>query len=136
MTKKQYLDNSHSTELADKIKKLYGCELITHDQYLNMNPRKSLLYPYFIIDIFYYLDMIFDGADYDYYDIGCGDNLFKKIYGDDFNVIGIDCSDDADLHCTFEEFLAKNRNKVDRAFAINSLQSLNTYLCSRKTEKD
>ncbi len=121
MTKKQYLNNFHSTELADKIKKLYSCELITHDQYMNMNPRKSLIYQYFTIDTFYYLDMIFDNEDYDYYDIGCGDNFFKKIYSDKFNVIGIDTNDDADLHCTFEEFLSKNRNKVDRAFAINSL---------------
>jgi len=83
----------------------------------------------FPVSIFYYLNFILETPCERIYDIGCGQNMFKRladdrIYGIDpcqdiFILRAKDLVDEIDLFD--DKFVAKHHSAFDAAFAINSL---------------
>ena len=94
------------------------------DQYINA----ILPFRRFNMSIFYYLKFLNDINPDIMLDVGCGGNLFKKIYT---NVYGIDpqCITTADLVAKFDDNYVKNNiEKYTCAFAINSLHMISITL--------
>ena len=128
ISKRTFLDNFHNTFYYKKLKELYNCKIVSSypssiDTIHTLTPRARLLYPVFMVDIFYYIDMIIDSNTKILYDIGCGENIFKEILKEKCDVFGIDPwkIEDSDLDMTFEMFAALHKNKIKNAMAINSI---------------
>ena len=60
ISKQTFLENFHDTYYYEKLKELYNCDIVTADTINALTPRARLLYPMFVADIFYYIDMIID----------------------------------------------------------------------------
>lgn len=123
ISKQTFLENFHDTYYYKKLKELYNCDVVTADTINALTPRARLLYPMFVADIFYYIDMIIDSNTKILYDIGCGENLFKDILEEKCEVFGLDPwkIEDSDLDITFEIFATIHKNTIKNAMAINSL---------------
>jgi len=83
-------------------------------------------YSWRIPNIYYYLDHIMRDNPETIYDIGCANQLMKKIFKDKVNIVGIDpYGDQADQKLDFNEFAKLNKHTISHAFAINSIH----YTC-------
>jgi hypothetical protein len=73
-------------------------------------------------EVFWYLKNIFEDQPNIIYDIGCGNNFFKIIFGKYFNIISLDVDGDkADQIIEYKNWFKKNKNKIKHAYAINSI---------------
>lgn len=91
----------------------------------NLTPREKEIKRIFNIDIIFYLDKLYNNNLFTYHDMGCGGNIFKKIFFDKGTTIGYDpYHTEADCKCTFDQFYDNcitNNQKIDRFYAINSI---------------
>ena len=98
------------------------------------NPRQRLLTPVFSLTILRYYELLMEKSPSCILDIGCGNNIFKKLYP---QIHGIDSdikySSDADEIVNFDEvYVHANQEKFDAVMALNSLMYDNilSFTCS------
>lgn len=109
-----YFDAVHSVDVKEHVESCTrnNVKLWPRDEHLSwQNPT-----------IYFYLDFLMRENPELVYDIGCANQIIKKVFKHKTNIIGIDPNgNNADQKITFAEFAKDNRNKVRYAFAINSL---------------
>lgn len=140
-TLEEFVVNFKQTHYYELIKQEFGIDYFSSSvkphKYLDDNinyhvsPREHQLFRVFNIDALFYLDKLYNNPSLTYHDIGCGANIFKRIFKGCGTTIGYDPNNpNADQKITFEEFYnscQQLNNKVDRIYAINSLHFSSLY---------
>ena len=132
--KKNFLSSFNDSWYFEKLKKF------NHEGYTKtlktFVPRDT--FDLYDKEIYYYLDFIFQKNPEIIYDIGCGNNFFKKLFEEKVKIIGINpdfngfTNENADLKISFEDFTKIYINKIKFAFAINSLHFINPLLFKKR----
>lgn len=109
--------------LDTKIKSVFGDDTtILYRDIEENRTRDYFLNKYFTADTLYYIEKIKDTNPSRIVHIGCGSNIFKKIYGDLIYGVDVDHPEADELNIWDSQFLIDNYQKFDSAMSICSLQ--------------
>jgi hypothetical protein len=115
--------------LDTKIKSVFGEDTTILYRDIETNrTRDYFLNKYFTADSLYYIEKIKDTNPSRIIHIGCGSNVFKKIYGDLIYGVDIQNPEADELNIWDSQFLLDNYEKFDAAISICSLQPSLTML--------
>lgn len=108
--------------LDTKIKSVFGEDTtILYRDIKTNQTRDYFLNKYFTADSLYYIEKIKDTNPSRIIHIGCGSNIFKKIYGDLIYGIDVENPEADEMNFWNPEFLIDNYKKFDAAISICSL---------------